>query len=77
MVIIINGRSIVRFIEIKKIAFYRARYVENEYINLSYFDKKQIDTIKKKLKSYFAKNTNFNRSMIKNLHILEELSNAK
>ncbi|MGN7300364.1 hypothetical protein [Ferdinandcohnia sp. SAFN-114] len=36
-------------LEIDRIAFYRARYGEIEYINLSYFDKNQIDTTKRSL----------------------------
>jgi hypothetical protein len=63
-------------LEINRIAFYRARYGEIEYIDLSFFDKNLVDTTKKKLISYFVKNPNLNRGMIENLHILEELAKA-
>lgn len=64
-------------IGINRIAFYRARYGEVEYIDLSYLDKKQIDITKRKLASYFAKNPNFSFPMIENLHILKKLADAE
>ncbi len=64
-------------LEINRIAFYRARYGEIEYIDLTYFDKNLINTTKKKLVSYFVKNPNLSTAMIKKLHILENLANAK
>ncbi|MED1204210.1 hypothetical protein [Heyndrickxia acidicola] len=63
-------------LDIKRIAFYRARYGEIEYIDISYFEKKLIEITKKKLATYFVKNPNLHRAMIENLHILEALSNA-
>lgn len=63
-------------LDINRIAFYRARYGEIEYIDISYFDKKLIETTKKKLAAYFVKNPNFHRAMIENLHILKDLANA-
>ena len=60
--------------DIKRIAFYRARYGEIEYIDISFFDKEVIETAKKNLISYFIKNPNFSKPMIENLHILETLA---
>nr|WP_304220244.1 hypothetical protein [Fredinandcohnia onubensis] len=62
-------------LELSRIAFYRARYGEIEYIDLSYFDKSLIDASNKKLVAYFVKNPNLSRAMIENLHILEALTN--
>jgi hypothetical protein len=61
-------------LNIKRIAFYRARYGEIEYIDITDLDKELIITAKKKLASYFFKNPNFSRPMIENLHVLEALA---
>lgn len=51
-------------LDIKRIAFYRARYGEVEYIDTTYFDDKIIETAKKNLASYFAKNPNISRPVV-------------
>jgi hypothetical protein len=63
-------------LDIKRIAFYRARYGEIEYIDTSYFDKNLIETAKKDLAAYFVRNPNMSKPMIENLHILEGIANA-
>lgn len=62
-------------LDIKRIAFYRARYGEVEYIDTTYFDDEIIETAKKNLASYFAKNPNISRPVIENLHIIKALAN--
>ncbi|WP_218775541.1 hypothetical protein [Oceanobacillus senegalensis] len=64
-----------QYLDIKRIAFYRARFGEVEYIDISYFDKELIETAKKNLASYFVKNPNFSKPMIESLHILKALAN--
>ncbi|SFB37640.1 hypothetical protein SAMN04488072_12118 [Lentibacillus halodurans] len=64
-----------QYLNIKQIAFYRARYGEVEYIDISYFDEELIETAKKNLASYFVKYSNFSKPMIENLHILKALAN--
>jgi hypothetical protein len=64
-----------QYLDIKRIAFYRARYGEVEYIDINYFNDEFIEMAKKNLASYFVKNPNLSRPMIENLHILEALAN--
>lgn len=64
-----------QYLDIKRIAFYRARYGEVEYIDINYFNDELIETAKKNLVSYFVKNPNLSRPMIENLHILKALAN--
>lgn len=65
-----------RHLDIKRIAFYRARYGEVEYIDISYFDKFAIEKAKKDLAAYFVRSPNMSRPMIENLHILKGLANT-
>lgn len=65
-----------KHLEIERIAFYKARYGETEYIDLSNIDKQLVGSTKKKLATYFVKNPNFSSGIIKNLHILEDLAKA-
>ena len=63
-------------LDIKRTAFYRARYGEIEYIDTSYIDEIVIEKAKKDLAAYFVRNPNMSRPMIENLHILKGLANT-
>lgn len=61
-------------LDIKRLALYRARYGEIEYIDISCFDKNQLELTKKKLIHYFYEHPNFSKPMIESLHILRALA---
>ncbi|MDV2581577.1 hypothetical protein [Alkalibacillus haloalkaliphilus] len=63
-----------QYLDIEQLAFYRARYGEVEYIDVSYFDKETIETAKKQIASYLMKNPMLSKPMVENLHTLNALA---
>jgi len=61
-------------LNIKRVAFYKARYGEIEYIDISFFDRNVIEATKRKMALYFYNNPNLIILIIGDFHILREIA---